>query len=292
MATIGFIGIGNMGAGMARNLVKAGHEVTVFDLDTEKARGIEGAHLAPTAIEAAQGRDAIVTMLPAGPVVASVYRETILPNAAPDTLLIDCSTIDVDTARQLAGEAAQAGFAMLDAPVSGGVAGADAGTLAFMTGGIEASFARAEPILDAMGAKVVHCGDAGAGQGTKICNNMMLAIQMISVAEGFALAEKLGLSPQKLFDVSSAASGQCWSLTTYCPMPGVGPQTSADNGYAPGFAAGLMHKDLGLAMEAAQASGADVAFGRAAFDAYDAMVEAGDAGVDFSGIIRAKRGVA
>jgi len=145
MATIGFIGIGNMGAGMARNLVKAGHEVTVFDLDTEKARGIEGAHLAPTAIEAAQGRDAIVTMLPAGPVVASVYRETILPNAAPDTLLIDCSTIDVDTARQLAGEAAQAGFAMLDAPVSGGVAGADAGTLAFMTGGIEASFARAEP---------------------------------------------------------------------------------------------------------------------------------------------------
>ncbi len=289
MATIGFIGIGNMGAGMARNLVRAGHEVTVFDLDAEKAHGIEGAAVAETAEAAARGRDAIVTMLPAGPVVAQVYRGSILPHAAPGTLLIDCSTIDVETARVLAGEAGEAGFAMLDAPVSGGVAGAEAGTLAFMAGGGEAGFARAEPILNAMGAKVVHCGEAGAGQGTKICNNMMLAIQMISVAEGFALAEKLGLSPQKLFDVSSAASGQCWSLTTYCPMPGVGPTTSADNGYEPGFAAGLMHKDLGLAMAAAEASGADVAFGRAAFDAYAAMVEAGEAGVDFSGIIRGKR---
>jgi 3-hydroxyisobutyrate dehydrogenase len=231
-------------------------------------------------------------MLPAGPVVASVYRETIFPNAASGTLLIDCSTIDVATARTLAGEAEAQGFEMLEAPVSGGVAGADAGTLAFMVGGSETGFSRAEPILDVMGAKVVHCGQGGAGQGVKICNNMMLAIQMVSVAEGFALAEKLGLDPQKLFDVSSAASGQCWSLTTYCPMPGIGPNTSADNGYAPGFAAGLMHKDLGLAMEAAQASGADVAFGRAAFDAYDAMVGAGEGGVDFSGIIRSKRGIA
>lgn len=291
MTTIGFVGIGNMGAGMARNLVKAGHDVVVFDLDIEKAQGIEGAQVAASAVEAVTGREAVVTMLPAGPVVASVYRETVLPHAAPGTLLIDCSTIDVETARILASEAAQAGFAMLDAPVSGGVAGAEAGTLAFMAGGSDDGFARAAPLLDAMGAKVVHCGAAGAGQGTKICNNMMLAIQMISVAEGFALAEKLGLSPQKLFDVSSAASAQCWSLTTYCPMPGVGPQTSADNGYAPGFAAGLMHKDLGLAMEAAQSAGADVAFGRAAFDAYTQMVEAGEGGVDFSGIIRGKRGV-
>ncbi len=291
MATIGFIGIGNMGTGMARNLVKAGHEVTVFDLDTEKAQGIAGAQVAASGEDAARGRDVIVSMLPAGPVVASVYRETIFPHAAADTLLIDCSTIDVETARILADDAHGAGFEMLDAPVSGGVAGADAGTLAFMVGGSDGGFARAEPILDVMGAKVVHCGAAGAGQGTKICNNMMLAIQMISVAEGFALAEKLGLSPQKLFDVSSAASGQCWSLTTYCPMPGVGPQTSADNDYRPGFAAGLMHKDLGLAMAAAQASGADVEFGRAAFDAYDRMVDGGEAGVDFSGIIRAKRGL-
>ncbi len=292
MATIGFIGIGNMGAGMARNLVRAGHEVAVFDLDTEKARGIEGATVAASGEDAVKGADIVLSMLPAGPIVASVYRKTIFPNAESGALFIDCSTIDVATARILAEEAQGHGFAMLDAPVSGGVAGADAGTLAFMVGGSGDGFARAEPILDAMGAKVVHCGDAGAGQGIKICNNMMLAIQMISVAEGFALAEKLGLDPQKLFDVSSAASGQCWSLTTYSPMPGVGPTTSADNDYKPGFAAGLMHKDLGLAMEAAQASGADVAFGRAAFDAYDAMVEAGEAGVDFSGIIRGKRGVA
>ncbi len=291
MATIGFIGIGNMGTGMARNLVRAGHEVTVFDLDTEKARDIEGATVAGSGEAAAAGRDIVITMLPAGPVVAKVYRDTIRPNAAPDTLFIDCSTIDVETARVLAGEASGEGFAMLDAPVSGGVAGADAGTLAFMVGGSAEGFARAEPVLAVMGAKVVHCGEAGAGQGIKICNNMMLAIQMISVAEGFALAEKLGLSPQSLFDVSSAASGQCWSLTTYCPMPGVGPQTSADNGYKPGFAAGLMHKDLGLAMAAAEQAGADVAFGRAAFEAYDRMVGAGDAGVDFSGVIRAKRGV-
>ena len=290
MATIGFIGIGNMGTGMARNLVGAGHEVTVFDLDTEKAKGIEGAMVVASGEEAATGRDVVITMLPAGPVVAKVYRDTIFPKAAPDTLFIDCSTIDVETARILAGEAREAGFSMLDAPVSGGVAGAEAGTLAFMVGGSADGFARAESILYVMGAKVVHCGEAGAGQGIKICNNMMLAIQMVSVAEGFALAEKLGLSPQSLFDVSSAASGQCWSLTTYCPMPGVGPKTSADNDYQPGFAAGLMHKDLGLAMEAATSAGADVAFGRAAFEVYDRMVEAGEAGVDFSGIIRGKRG--
>ena len=291
MATIGFIGIGNMGTGMARNLVGSGHDVTVFDLDTEKAKGIEGATVAASGEEAAKNRDIIITMLPAGPVVAKVYRETIRPNAAPDTLFVDCSTIDVETARVLAEEAHGDGFAMLDAPVSGGVSGAEAGTLAFMVGGSAAGFAKAESILYVMGAKVVHCGEAGAGQGIKICNNMMLAIQMISVAEGFALAEKLNLDPQKLFDVSSAASGQCWSLTTYSPMPGIGPKTSADNGYKPGFAAALMHKDLSLAMEAADASGADVAFGRAAFDAYDRMVEAGEAGVDFSGIIRGKRGV-
>ena len=289
MATIGFVGIGNMGTGMARNLVEAGHEVTVHDLDPEKARSIEGASVAASGAEAASDREVVITMLPAGPVVAHVYREAVFPNAGSDTLLVDCSTIDIDTARNLAEEARRHGFEMLDAPVSGGVAGADAGTLAFMVGGTEEGFARGQPILDTMGSKVVHCGEAGAGQGIKTCNNMMLAIQMISVAEGFALAERLGLSPRSLFEVSSAASAQCWSLTTYCPMPGVGPKTPADDDYRPGFAAGLMHKDLGLAMEAAERTGADVAFGRAAFEAYGAMVGTGEAGVDFSGIIRSKR---
>lgn len=289
MASIGFIGIGNMGAGMARNLAKAGHAVTVFDLDMEKAKTIEGVSVASSTADAVSGAQMVITMLPAGKAVAAVYRGEVFPNAADGALFIDCSTIDVETARVLAEEAAAKGHAMLDAPVSGGVAGAEAGTLAFMVGGSAEGFARAAPLFDVMGAKAVHCGDAGAGQGVKICNNMMLAIQMISVAEGFVLAEKLGLDPQKLFDVSSAASAQCWSLTTYCPMPEVGPQTSADNGYKPGFAAALMHKDLGLAMEAAQASGAGTAFGQAAFDAYAAMVERGEADMDFSGIIKAVR---
>ena len=282
---IGFIGLGNMGGPMAANLAAAGHTVTGYDVAGTTAAGVRAA---PDLATACTGADVVVTMLPNGEILRRVAAEAI-PAMTAGALLIDCSTIDVETARIIAGEARERGFEMLDAPVSGGTAGADAGTLAFMVGGSAAGFARAEPILDVMGAKVVHCGDAGAGQGVKICNNMMLAIQMISVAEGFALAEKLGLDPQKLFDVSSAASAQCWSLTTYCPMPGVGPQTSADNGYKPGFAAGLMHKDLGLAMEAAKASGADVAFGQAAHDAYDAMVGAGDADVDFSGIILGKR---
>lgn len=290
MTAIAFIGIGNMGAGMARNLVKAGHSVAVFDMDAEKARAIEGATPMESAAQAVEGAEAVITMLPNGAIVAKVYRDSVLPAIGADTLLIDCSTIDVETARALAAEALSAGHPMLDAPVSGGVAGADAGTLAFMAGGSKEGFARAEPILNVMGARVVHCGEAGAGQGIKICNNMMLAIQMISVAEGFALADKLGLEAQSLFDVSSAASAQCWSLTTYCPVPGVGPQTSADNDFKPGFAADLMLKDLGLAMEAAKAGGAQTAFGQAAHDAYQSMVSDGEGGVDFSGIIRRVKG--
>ncbi len=289
MASIGFIGIGNMGAGMAGNLAKAGHAVTVFDLDLEKANAIEGVTVAGSASAAVTGAEVVITMLPAGNAVTSVYRSNVFPHASNGALFIDCSTIDVQTARALAAEAAAQGHAMLDAPVSGGVSGAEAGTLAFMVGGSADGFAQGLPLFEIMGAKAVHCGDAGAGQGVKICNNMMLAIQMISVAEGFVLAEKLGLDPQKLFDVSSAASAQCWSLTTYCPMPGVGPQTSADNGYKPGFAAALMHKDLGLAMEAAQANGAGTPFGQAAFDAYAAMVGRGEADKDFSGIIQTMR---
>lgn len=291
MAAIGFIGIGNMGAGMARNLLKAGHVVTVFDLDTAKARALatDGAQVAASAREAVAGATAIITMLPNGKIADAVYTGDVLGHATPGALLIDCSTIDVDTARALAHRAKAAGHMMLDAPVSGGVSGADAGTLAFMVGGEVEGFDLAKGLFDAMGAKAVHCGEAGAGQATKICNNMMLAIQMISVAEGFVLAEKLGLAPQTLFDVSSAASAQCWSLTTYCPVPGVGPETSADRGYAPGFAAALMDKDLGLAMEAAQAAGANVGFGKAAAAAYEAMVADGEGDVDFSGIIRRVR---
>lgn len=289
MTAIAFYGIGNMGAGMARNLVEAGHDVTVFDLDAEKAGAIEGATVAKDAAAALKGAEVVITMLPSAKAVSALYHDTIFEHAESGAIFVDCSTIDVETARKLAGEAKSRSHWMLDAPVSGGVSGADAGTLAFMVGGEEEGFERAKPLFDVMGAKAVLAGEAGAGQGIKICNNMMLAIQMISVAEGFVLAEKLGLEPAKLFEVSSNASAQCWSLTTYCPIPGVGPSTSADNDFQPGFATALMRKDLGLAMEAAEAAGAVVPFGRAARDTYEKMVCEGQADLDFSAVIKRVR---
>ncbi len=289
MTAIAFFGVGNMGGGMARNLLKAGHTVSVFDLDPDKASAIEGATVAIDAESALSGAEVVITMLPAAKSVSGLYRDSIFDLAEKGALFIDCSTIDVETARTLAGEAKSRGHIMLDAPVSGGVAGADAGTLAFMVGGSEEGFAQAEPLFDAMGAKAVLAGDAGAGQGIKICNNMMLAIQMVSVAEGFVLAEKLGLEPAKLFEVSSAASAQCWSLTTYCPVAGVGPTTSADNDFKPGFATALMRKDLGLAMEAAEAAGAVVPFGYAARDVYEKMMIDGHGDLDFSAVIQRVR---
>ena len=289
MTSIAFFGVGNMGAGMARNLAKAGHAVSVFDLDTAKAGAVEGATVAVDPEAALSGAEVVITMLPSAKAVTGVYRDTIFDLAEKGALFIDCSTIDVETARKVTAEAKARGHAMLDAPVSGGVAGADAGTLAFMVGGTKDAFDRAEPLFGIMGAKAVLAGGAGAGQGIKICNNMMLAIQMISVAEGFVLAEKLGLDPAKLFEVSSAASAQCWSLTTYCPVPGVGPSTSADNDFKPGFATALMRKDLGLAMEAAEAAGAVVPFGQAARDTYEKMMCEGMGDTDFSAVIKRVR---
>ena len=288
MAEVAFIGVGNMGAGMAANLLKAGYAVTVYDLDAARMAPLveAGAMAADSIAGAVRAADAVITMLPAGKHVAEVYRDHILHVARPGALLIDCSTIDIATARATAQQAADAGFAMLDAPVSGGVAGAAAGTLAFMVGGEAEGFTRGEPILQAMGKKIVHCGASGAGQAAKVCNNLMLAIQMISVAEGFRLAEGLGLSAQTLFDVSSAASGQCWSLTSYCPVAGVGPQSPADNDFRPGFAAALMAKDLGLAADAAASVGLDLEFMARALARYRAMMDAGEGGMDFSAVIR------
>ena len=239
---IAFIGLGNMGGGMAANLAKAGHEVRAFDLSEEAlARAVEaGCTRAASAAEAVTGAEAVVTMLPAGKHVASVYEGDVFPNAAPGTLLLDCSTIDVATARSNIEAATAKGLVAVDAPVSGGIAAANAGTLTFMVGGTGEGFARAEPILAAMGKAVIQAGDAGAGQGAKICNNMLLGASMIATCETLALAQKLGLDPQKFFDIASVSSGQCWSLTSYAPLPGVGPVTPADNGYAGGFAAALM----------------------------------------------------
>ncbi|AQA00906.1 3-hydroxyisobutyrate dehydrogenase [Sphingopyxis sp. QXT-31] len=283
-----FIGLGNMGGGMAANLAKAGHEVRAFDLSEEAlARAVEaGCTRAASATEAVTGAEAVVTMLPAGKHVAGVYEGDVFANAAPGTLLLDCSTIDVATARSNIAAATAKGLVAVDAPVSGGIAAANAGTLTFMVGGTDEGFARAEPILAAMGKAVIHAGDAGAGQGAKICNNMLLGASMIATCETLALAQKLGLDPQKFFDIASVSSGQCWSLTSYAPLPGVGPVTPADNGYAGGFAAGLMLKDLRLAMEAAASVDADVPMGSKARELYEAFVEADKDGRDFSAIIQ------
>ncbi len=289
---IAFIGLGNMGGGMAANLAKAGHEVRAFDLSEEAlARAVEaGCTRAASAAEAVTGAEAVVTMLPAGKHVASVYETDVFPNAAPGTLLLDCSTIDVATARANIEAARAKGLVAVDAPVSGGIAAANAGTLTFMVGGTDEGFARAEPILAKMGKAVIHAGDAGAGQGAKICNNMLLGASMIATCETLALAQKLGLDPQKFFDIASVSSGQCWSLTSYAPLPGVGPTTPADNGYKGGFAAALMLKDLRLAMEAAASVDADVPMGSKARELYEAFVEADKDGRDFSAIIQTLQG--
>jgi 3-hydroxyisobutyrate dehydrogenase len=285
---IAFIGLGNMGGGMAANLAKAGHEVRAFDLSEEAlARAVEaGCTRAASAAEAVSGAEAVVTMLPAGKHVASVYESDVFPNAAPGTLLLDCSTIDVATARANIEAAAAKGLVAVDAPVSGGIAAANAGTLTFMVGGTDTGFARAEPILGLMGKAVIHAGDAGAGQAAKICNNMLLGASMVATCETLALAQKLGLDPQKFFDIASVSSGQCWSLTSYAPLPGVGPTTPADNDYKGGFAAALMLKDLRLAMEAAASVDADVPMGSKARELYEAFVEVDKDGRDFSAIIK------
>ena len=285
---IAFIGLGNMGGGMAANLAKAGHDVRAFDLSEEAlARAVEaGCSRAASAAEAIAGAEAVVTMLPAGKHVASVYESEVFPNAAPGTLLLDCSTIDVATARANIEAATARGLVAVDAPVSGGIAAANAGTLTFMVGGTDAGFVRAEPILGLMGKAVIHAGDAGAGQAAKICNNMLLGASMVATCETLALAQKLGLDPQKFFDIASVSSGQCWSLTSYAPLPGVGPTTPADNDYKGGFAAALMLKDLRLAMEAAASVDADVPMGSKARALYEAFVEADKDGRDFSAIIK------
>ena len=287
MARIAFIGLGNMGGGMAANLAKAGHDVRAFDLDRgalDRAVGA-GCNAAPDAAAAVRDVDAIVTMLPAGRHVAQVYAESVIPHVAPSTLLIDCSTIDVATARTNADRARDAGLEAVDAPVSGGIAAANAGTLTFMVGGSDDGFARAEPILAAMGKAVIHAGANGAGQAAKICNNMILGATMAATAEALALAEKLGLDPARFYDIASVSSGQSWSLTSYCPMPGVGPDSPADRDYQGGFAAALMLKDMRLAMEAAQSVGAEVPMGERATELYEEI----DGSLDFSSIIRRYR---
>ena len=293
MTGIAFIGVGNMGGPMARNLVKAGHSVTAYDVSAAVLAPVveAGAKSAPTVREAVNDAEIVLTMLPAGQHVRTVYLEDgVLAAAKKGTLLIDSSTIDIDSARAVHGAASKAGFDFLDAPVSGGVGGAEGGTLTFMCGGSEAAFARAEPILQKMGKRIVLAGGAGAGQAAKICNNMLLAISMIGTCEAFVLAEKLGLDPQKLFDIASTSSGQCWSLTTYCPVPGPVPSAPSNRGYAGGFAAGLMLKDLKLSQAAAQSAGATTPLGAEAAQLYSLFSAKGHAGFDFSGIIRMLRG--
>ena len=294
MAKVGFIGLGNMGGPMARNLIKAGHALTVFDLAPAavKAATDAGATAAKSAVEAARDADVVVTMLPAGKHVAAVYlgENGILAAARKGTLFIDSSTIDVATARQVIGAAEAAGMEMLDAPVSGGVGGAEAGTLTFMVGGASESFARAKPFLEAMGKNIFHAGAAGNGQVAKVCNNMVLGISMIGVCEAFVLGEKLGLDAQTFFDIASTASGQCWSLTSYCPVPGPVPASPANRNYQAGFAAGMMLKDLRLAQDAAQNARAAIPLGAEAAQLYSLMEAAGCDGLDFSGIIKLLRG--
>lgn len=289
MARIGFVGLGNMGGGMAANLAKAGHDVQAFDLSADALdRAVAaGCRAAGSAAAAGEGAEAIVTMLPAGKHVAQVYHDSVFGQAPASALLIDCSTIDVATAKRV-GEAALAkGLTMVDAPVSGGIAAANAGTLTFMVGGSDEAFGRAKLFLDTMGKAVIHAGGSGAGQAAKICNNMVLGAEMIATCEAFLLADKLGLDAQKFFDIASVSSGQSWSLTSYAPWPGVGPETPADREYQGGFATALMLKDLRLAMEAAASVGADTPMGAKAKELYEAFDAAGNGNLDFSAIIRA-----
>ena len=293
MASIAFIGLGNMGGPMAANLVKAGEKVTAFDLvaASRDQASADGAAIAETSLAAVKGAHVVVTMLPAGKHVLSVWNE-VVPAMAKGALIIDCSTIDVESAKQAHALAAKHGAASIDAPVSRGTGGARAATLTFMCGGEQKAFAAAKPVLEKMGKKIVHCGGGGAGQAAKICNNMILGVSMIAVSEAFALAEKLGLSHQALFDVASTSSGQCWSLTSYCPVPGPVPTSPANNDYKPGFASALMVKDLTLAQDAAKAAGAATPLGKHAQEIYKAFVSEGNGGVDFSGIIHHVRRLA
>jgi 3-hydroxyisobutyrate dehydrogenase len=291
MTAIAFIGLGNMGGPMAANLVKAGHRVVGYDL-VERSRqeaAVTGVSIAATAREAVAGADVVISMLPAGRHVIAAWDD-ILPAGKHGALFIDSSTIDVDSARRAHQAAKAAGMASLDAPVSGGVGGATAGTLTFMVGGDDAAFAGGKPILEAMGKRIVHCGGAGAGQAAKICNNMILGATMIATCEAFVLAEKLGLSAQALYDVASTSSGQSWSLTSYCPVPGPVPNSPANKDYKPGFAAALMLKDLKLSQEAAASAGAATPLGAQAMQLYALFAAAGHSGDDFSGIINFLRG--
>ena len=292
MARIGFIGLGNMGLPMAGNLVKAGHAVVGFDLVGENLERAAGRGVNPerSAADAAKDAEIVVTMLPAGKQVLEVYQGGVLGAARANTLFIDSSTIDVASARSAHRLATEAGMLALDAPVSGGVGGAEAATLTFMCGGAKDAFDKAKPILECMGKRVVHCGEAGAGQAAKICNNMMLGISMIGVCEAFVLAEKLGLSHQALFEVASSSSGQCWSLTNYCPVPGPVPNAPSNNSYKAGFASALMLKDLKLAQEAAAAAGATTPLGAAAAQLFGLHNAWGEGRTDFSGIIHLIRG--
>ena len=292
MAKIAFIGLGNMGGPMAANLAKAQHHVTAFDLSDEAVKTAveKGAHKAASAAEAVKGAEIVVTMLPAGKHVREVYEKDVLPNVAKGTLLIDCSTIDVDSARHVAALADKAGLEMIDAPVSGGVGGATAGTLTFMVGGKDGAFAKARPVLEKMGKNIVHAGGSGNGQAAKICNNMVLGVSMIAVSEAFMLAKRLGLDAQKLFDVASTSSGQCWSLTNYCPVPGPVPTSPANRDYQAGFTAAMMLKDLVLAQQAANAVGASTPLGAEAAQLFNMFVNAGGGAKDFSGIIKMLEG--
>ena len=279
---IGFIGLGNMGGPMAANLAKAGHQVTGFDMAEVE---IEGVAMASSAAVAATGAEVVITMLPNGKILRAVAAE-VIPAMDKGALFADCSTVDVESARAVAAEAAEAGLLSIDAPVSGGIAGAAGGTLTFMAGGSEEAFEKISPLLDIMGQKAVHCGAAGAGQSAKICNNMILGATMVATCEAFALADKLGLDRQKMFDVVSTSSGYSWSMNAYCPAPGVGPQSPADNNYQPGFAAELMLKDLRLSQQAAESVDADTPMGKLAEALYAQFVEAEDgAGMDFSAML-------
>lgn len=292
MTRVAFIGLGNMGSGMAANQAKAGREVIAFDLSAEtleraKEHGIKPAAGAADAVKHA---DIVITMLPAGQHVRDVYMSAILPNAPRDALLIDCSTIDVDSARTVARDAAMQGFRAADAPVSGGTAAASGGTLTFMVGCREQDFAEIEEALKPMAKAIIHAGDSGAGQAAKICNNMLLGISMIGVSEAFTLAESLGLDAQKFYDIASKASGQCWSLTSYCPWPGPVPTAPSNRNYEGGFASAMMLKDLKLAQEAADGTGAPTPLGGAAAAIYEELVAAGHAGKDFSFVLQMLRG--
>lgn len=294
MSRIAFIGLGNMGGGMCANLAKAGHEVAAFDLNPEavKAAAAKGARAAASVPDAVKGAEVIVSMLPAGKHVIGVYfgPDGVAEHAPKGALLIDCSTIAVTDAREAHAKAEAAGFLMVDAPVSGGVAAAEAGTLTFMAGGTDEAFAKAEPVLKGMGKNIFHAGGAGNGQAAKIANNMLLGISMIGTCEAFNLAEKLGLDAQTFFNISSVSSGQCWSMTSYCPAPGPVPTSPANRDYKPGFAVAMMLKDLRLAADAARAAGADIQLGELAESVYQSLSDRGFDGLDFSGVMKDLKG--